>query len=484
MTPLDYLRFELSRKPEFLDQKLRVHQRFMSLMVTLGALTGPIMWSWDYVTDPLGAQQTITLRLLMLCALVGSIGLWFLKSRTQLMLLTFGIMLWGEIVFIEILNTLSGGMVHGLGGFLFFLILSIVILIGFSLQFNLLATLTITALPHLYAALGHIPNFPHAQYAVLVWPAALMTALIQGAFSLTYKLRHDANTALLLANNELAKAAEANLQAYQQLKQMQAKLVAHEKLAALGSLVAAIAHELNTPIGNVLMVSSTLQEKTDAIAANMANKTMLRSDLAEYLDACQQANALVMRNLNSAASLIANFKQVAVDRSSMSCQQFDLRRFCQEAIATRLSQIHGAGHQLQLEIADSIMMHSDPIPLGQVLIHILDNALLHAFADGQSGQIRVSAQVIDVEWVKIRILDNGCGIAEADQKRVFEPFFTTQTGRSGNGLGLHICYNLVTALLGGQIGLESTPGQGSCLILDLPRDAPCLTARQIGAQAT
>jgi signal transduction histidine kinase len=484
MTPLEYIRFELAPKPQFLDQKLEAHRWFMLLMAAMGAVTGPLMWSWDYVTDPIGAQQTIVLRLLMLTTIGGAISLYFLKNRRLLAPLSVGWVVWGEIVFVEILKHLHGGMVHGLGGFLFFLLLSTVMLLGFSLQVNLCATLIFTLLPHLFGALGWISDFPHAQYAVLLWPAMGLTAISQGAFSLSYKLRYDANAALLVANQELARAADANLQAYQELQQMQAKLVAQEKLAALGSLVAAIAHELNTPIGNVLMVSSTLQEQTDAINANMANKTMLRSELERYLHASQEANGLIMRNLSSAATLIANFKQVAVDRSSMTCQQFDLHRFCHEATATRLSQIRAAGHSLALDVPPDIWMHSDPIPLGQVLIHILDNALLHAFGEGQAGQIRVSAVAINDDMVHIRIADNGCGIAEADQKRIFEPFFTTKMGQGGSGLGLHISYNLVTALLGGQILLESTPGQGSCLTLELPRTAPCLAERRIAQGAS
>ena len=258
-----------------------------------------------------------------------------------------------------------------------------------------------------------------------------------------------------------------NAQAYRQLKDAQTQLAAQEKLASLGSLVAGVAHELNTPIGNSLLMASTLHDKTAAIHAALDGSALRRSELSAYIGATREASELIMRSLHQAAELVNSFRQVSVDQASAQRRRFDLARACQEILATMMNTVRMAGHTLVLEVPDGIVMDSYPGPFGQVIINFVNNALLHAF-ERPGGQMRLSARQLDAAWVELRFADDGRGIAPAHLARVFDPFFTTRMGQGGTGLGLNIAHTIVTSLLGGAIRVESTPGEGAVFILALP----------------
>ena len=270
-----------------------------------------------------------------------------------------------------------------------------------------------------------------------------------------------------------------NASAYRQLQDAQAQLVSQEKLAALGSLMAGVAHELNTPIGNSLLIASTMQQKTEDVERLMNGPGLRRSDLASYIEDAGKASALVMRGLHSAADLVNSFKQVAVDRTTEQRRQFDLQQVSNEIIATVMNRIRSSGHRIEMEIDFGIAMDSYPGPFGQVITNLINNALLHAFdqhndGSASTGRMRLSATV---EGARVQIVfeDNGGGIAEQHLSRIFDPFFTTKLGQGGSGLGLSISYNIVTALLGGGIQVASSPA-GTRFTLDLPLVAPRIDA--------
>ncbi|MEC5163074.1 MULTISPECIES: ATP-binding protein [unclassified Janthinobacterium] len=262
-----------------------------------------------------------------------------------------------------------------------------------------------------------------------------------------------------------------NAHAYRQLQDAQTQLVSQEKLAALGSLMAGVAHELNTPIGNSLLIASTMQQKTEELDTLMGGAGMRRSDLAAYIADSKKASVLVMRGLTSAADLVNSFKQVAVDRTTEQRRLFDLQQVAHEIIATMMNRIRGNGHSLEFDIPPMLVMDSYPGPFGQVVTNLINNALLHAFERGQGGQIWLSAVALANGRVRVTFRDNGAGIAEAHLGRIFDPFFTTKLGQGGSGLGLSISYNIVNALLGGDIGVASGAG-GTTFTLELPLKAP------------
>jgi ligand-binding sensor domain-containing protein/signal transduction histidine kinase len=269
-----------------------------------------------------------------------------------------------------------------------------------------------------------------------------------------------------------------NAQAYRQLKDVQGQLAAQEKLASLGSLVAGVAHELNTPIGNSLLMASTLHDKTVDLSIALDTAALRRSELLGYIGSAREASELIMRSLHQAADLVNSFRQVSVDQASAQRRRFDLARACQEIVATLMNKVRIAGHVLEIDVPAGITMDSYPGPLGQVLINFVNNALLHAF-EGPGGSMRLTAELLAGDWVRIAFGDDGRGIAAEHLARVFDPFFTTRMGQGGTGLGLNIAHTIATSLLGGAIRVESTPGSGTAFILELP-----LRAAEARAPAT
>jgi len=261
-----------------------------------------------------------------------------------------------------------------------------------------------------------------------------------------------------------------NAQAYARLKETQMQLAAQERLASLGSLVAGVAHELNTPIGNSLLMASTLQERTHAVAAQFEAATLKRSDLADYMGAARDASQLIERSLHNAAELVSSFRQVSVDQASAQRRRFDLAQACHEIGATLMNTVRLAGHRLDIDVPAGIAMDSFPGPLGQVIINFVNNAMLHAF-DGPGGVMTLVALEADGRVV-ITFRDDGRGIDAAHLGRIFDPFFTTRMGQGGTGLGLNIVYNIVTTLMGGTIRVVSLPGAGTAFLIELPLGAP------------
>ncbi|HYD59390.1 MAG TPA: ATP-binding protein [Noviherbaspirillum sp.] len=268
------------------------------------------------------------------------------------------------------------------------------------------------------------------------------------------------------ANAELADALAS-------LRNMQNELIRSEKMAALGSLVAGVAHELNTPIGNSVTVASTLMEQTEALLNDERAGTLRRSIFDRYLETAAAGTELLLRTLKRASELVSSFKQVAVDQSSDQRRQFDLQNVLQEVAVTLAPTYNKMRYKLEMDLVPGISLDSYPGPLGQVITNFITNALTHGFEGRDNGTMQLSARRVDDECVEIVFSDDGIGIPPEHQKRVFDPFFTTKLGKGGSGLGMNIVYNLVTSVLGGKIELQSSLGVGTTLVVVLPLVAPC-----------
>lgn len=258
------------------------------------------------------------------------------------------------------------------------------------------------------------------------------------------------------------------------LRQTQNELVQAEKLASLGSLVAGVAHELNTPIGNALLTATTLQGRIEQLGAALARGELRRSGMESFVQEGGEMALLVSRSIQRAAQLITSFKQVAVDQTSEQRRRFDLRVLLEDNIAALRPGYKHVPWTIQVDIAPGIGCDSFPGPLGQVCTNMVQNAALHAFGAAVGGTLRISATASENE-VELRFADDGVGMDADTLARIFEPFFTTRLGQGGSGLGLSVSLNIASGLLGGSLSAQSQPGQGSCFTLKFPRVAPEIT---------
>jgi len=278
------------------------------------------------------------------------------------------------------------------------------------------------------------------------------------------------------AHAALEQEREAQKDLIARLEQAMDQLVQTEKLAALGSLVAGVAHELNTPLGNSLTVASALSQQVDSFVAELEAGSLRKQVLLDFVAQCRDAASLVERNCRRAAELIGNFKQVAVDQTSMRRRRFDLRQALEEVLSTLQPKFRHTAHRLDLDVPAGIVVDSFPGPIEQIIANLVTNSLQHGFEAIAAGSIRIAAEAVDPEQILLSYRDDGAGIPENIAKRVFDPFFTTKLGSGGSGLGLYIVYNLATAVLGGTIELTSSAGHGVRFDLRFPRVAAPITA--------
>ncbi|WP_342617121.1 ATP-binding protein [Rhodoferax sp. GW822-FHT02A01] len=275
---------------------------------------------------------------------------------------------------------------------------------------------------------------------------------------------------------DLNRSNEELLVTMQTLQRTQHELIQADKLASLGSLVAGVAHELNTPIGNALVAASSVSEDVAVIRRAVAAGEMKRSTFDNFLSRVSEGAGLTLRSLQRAVALITSFKQVAVDQASERRRAFDLAQVLGEVIDTLKPNLRHVSVRLELDLQVGIAMQSYPGPLGQVIINLFTNAMAHAFEGRTSGLITVCAHQLDAATVQVLVSDDGVGIPPENLGQIFDPFFTTKLGRGGSGLGLSVSHRIVTKVLGGQIAIRSKPGEGATFELTLPTMAPDVIA--------
>ncbi|WP_372863060.1 CHASE domain-containing protein [Spongiibacter sp.] len=260
-----------------------------------------------------------------------------------------------------------------------------------------------------------------------------------------------------------------------QLRETQGQLVEAEKLAALGGMVAGFAHELNTPIGIAITAESTLAadlrqlEELELERGVDEESSERRQSLLRRM---REASTMVLDNLQRAGNLIDSFKQVSVDQAGADMRRINLYDYLHDLLLHLSPNYRRGGHEVHFDCPRDIYLQTVPGGLAQVVVNLMNNAINHAFAPGQSGCIRLWAER-EGEEVLLHFSDDGVGMPEAVCEHVFEPFFTTRRGgrTAGSGLGLHLVYNIVRRQLGGDIRVSSTLGEGSCFTLRLPLSA-------------
>ncbi|MDB5485139.1 MAG: histidine kinase [Tardiphaga sp.] len=271
---------------------------------------------------------------------------------------------------------------------------------------------------------------------------------------------------------ELRAAKEKAEAALLELNTAQQNLIDAERLAALGGLVAGVAHEVNNPIGISLTVASSFARRTDMFAAELKSGAPLRrSQLEEFIKTSQDAAQQLVGNLHRAGELIQSFKQVAVDRSHAERRRFSLGESTEQIVASLRPVLKKSPIRVSIEVPDGLIVDGYPGSYGQILTNLFLNAANHAFPDGRGGEIVIMARARGADEIEISFSDNGAGMTPDVQRQAFDPFFTTRRNDGGTGLGLHIVYNLVTQQLGGRMMLESRLGHGTTFRIIMPRAA-------------
>jgi signal transduction histidine kinase len=267
---------------------------------------------------------------------------------------------------------------------------------------------------------------------------------------------------LTQTNMELSRTLEV-------LRNAQADLVEREKLASLGSMVAGVAHEANTPIGVGVTAATALKEATERLAEKFATNMMKKSELEAYVDTALRSTDILATNLRRAAELMRSFKQIAVDQSSETVRVIELGTYVNDVIVSLRPEFRKRHHTVEVTIEHEIILETTPSAIWQIISNLVINSIVHGYNADQQGRLEIIvARKGDMAVITYR--DDGNGMSVEVSRRVFEPFFTTRRGQGGSGLGLTIAYNLATKTLGGTISCRSAPGVGTEFTITIPID--------------
>lgn len=271
---------------------------------------------------------------------------------------------------------------------------------------------------------------------------------------------HNRNLDLQDSNDELETMIE-------NLRETQNKLVESEKLAGLGSMVAGVAHEINTPVGIGITGSSHLEFLSESIAEKYNENTMSKEDFEEYIKSCLELSKVINANLHRTAEIIKNFKQVAIDQTSEQKRVFNLKEYTRGVLVSIDSLKKDKEINFLIDCDDKLEIISYPGFFAHIITNFVSNSITHGFKNKKQGNISFSIKRVDNELYFI-YKDDGVGISKENQMKIYEPFFSTNNKGSSSGLGMNIVYNLVTVNLKGSIDCESELNNGVTFTIRIP----------------
>lgn len=259
--------------------------------------------------------------------------------------------------------------------------------------------------------------------------------------------------------------------AVMKLEQAKEAMVRSETLAGLGSLVAGVSHEMNTPMGNALLLATSLQQK--AHRALMARPADGDDDFSRFAKQTSDSLGVIVRNIARLDRLVQSFRSVSVDQTSMRRRDFDLGEVLAQVRDTLVPTIQKKGIELVFNLKPGIKLNSFPGALEHVVMNLVNNAINHAF----QGDLTLPPTIgiltdSDADWVEVSVRDNGVGMDEYTSRHAFDMFFTTKMGQGGTGIGLSLVHQLVTERLGGKLTLDTSPGNGVEFKILIPKQAP------------
>jgi signal transduction histidine kinase len=308
--------------------------------------------------------------------------------------------------------------------------------------------------------------YSQADLDILTFVANQISTVIESAIQQQQRIEaqtklEDQHELLALQNSQLT-------QALQKLKATQKELVQQEKMASLGSLVAGIAHEINTPLGICVTCVSHLQEEAEQFIQHYQNNTISRKMMEKFCTHLSESLTILSNNTHRAAALIQSFKQVAVDQSNNNFREIELSQYLHEVVLSLQPQLKSTQHKITINCDPNLVIYSNAGAISQIVTNLLINSLVHGFEHKVDGKIELTITADD-STVMLVFQDDGCGMNPDQLRQLFDPFFTTKRGKGGSGLGTHIVYNLVTQALKGKIQVSSGEGKGMQYVIQFPR---------------
>lgn len=256
--------------------------------------------------------------------------------------------------------------------------------------------------------------------------------------------------------------------AQEAVSKAQQQVLETQKMAALGGLVAGVAHEINTPVGVGVTAVSHLREEVDTFVQRYQAGEMKRSDLERLIGTSTESTQIILDNLTRASDLIRSFKEIAVDQTGDDVREIQLGEYLGRVMTSLQPRLKNRPVRVACTVDPSeLTVRLQAGGISQIATNLVMNSLTHAFAHEDSGEIGISV-VRKGGGIVLTYHDTGKGMTEDVASRIFDPFFTTKRGQGGSGLGMHIVFNLVTQTYGGEITCKSAPGEGTRFTITIP----------------
>lgn len=286
-------------------------------------------------------------------------------------------------------------------------------------------------------------------------------ALFIGLWSWVLKREVNARTKELLKANQELEDMLFKLNSTQDI------LVQQEKMAGIGRLVSGVTHEMNSPLGVSVTVTSNIIKLVEELKHSISDNALTKSDLSSFIKDMDEASRILDRQLESAIGQLNRLKETSVDQSNEMPREFELCAYMSDTIKNIMPKLKQTNHSISVSCPENVELYSYPGAISQIMINLINNALLHAFTDEMHGNMKVDIS-LDHDQVLIKFSDNGIGIPAEDINKIFEPFYTTKLGKGGSGLGLNIVYSLATQTLQGEIKCNSVVSRGTTFVLQIP----------------
>lgn len=265
---------------------------------------------------------------------------------------------------------------------------------------------------------------------------------------------------LYLVNDQLEQSLE-------ELKATQGQLIQSEKFAALGELVAGVAHEINTPLGIGITLATYIQDQHIKLLKQFESGALSKAQLAEYLESLSESLPTMVSSLNRSAEIISSFKNVAGEQSALEIRPVNLHDFLSDVIVNLKPKFKNTAHQIMLNCPENLVLYQYPGAFSHILTNLVVNSLTHGFENQTQGKIEILVYT-DQGLGYFIYSDNGRGIDSLLLDKVFDPFYTTKRSEGNTGLGMHIIHNIVTQTLKGRLELTSEVGKGINLTICFP----------------
>ena len=271
-----------------------------------------------------------------------------------------------------------------------------------------------------------------------------------------------------LENKVIARTHELNT-SLDELKTTQNQLIEAEKMAALTSLVAGVAHEINTPLGVGITATTSLKENADKFKINYQANDLSRTDMEGFLDTAYDALELIENSFTRASQQVKSFKEITIEQSNSETHSLNMKEHIHNAFIHIKPIIVNHTPNLHIECSDTLEINSISNLFIQVFVNLMSNSVQHGFNKDQQGNIYIK---INTEENKLHInySDDGKGLSEKKISDIFNPFNTSNRSGGQIGLGTTITYNIITQALQGTISCEKPEDSGLSYHIEIPAE--------------